>query len=171
MVAARNQGTWVTCPWRETHSKQSASHPASLQDTEIINTAILTGRTVAIPVKVIAIEVTGLVLDVSDLVECQSHSEDIIKVSFRAGRRAEPLSSSRSSLNEACLCPAVHQQLPLLFAILNSTPVSEQLSPTDVDVSIQTHIPSPRPKDYSIQTWWASWQNRTGQKETGSVDM
>lgn len=54
----------------------------SLQDTEIINTAILTGRTVAIPVKVIAIEVTGIVLDVSDLVECQSHSEDIIKVSF-----------------------------------------------------------------------------------------
>lgn len=61
---------------------QLAEHLPSLQDTEIINTAILTGRTVAIPVKVIAIEVTGVVLDVSDLVECQSHSEDIIKVSF-----------------------------------------------------------------------------------------
>ena len=54
----------------------------SPQDTEIINTAILTGRTVAIPVKVIAIEVTGLVLDVSALVECESDNEDIIKVSF-----------------------------------------------------------------------------------------
>lgn len=164
MVAARNQGTWVTCPWRETHSKQSAQHPASLQDTEIINTAILTGRTVAIPVKVIAIEVTGLVLDVSDLVECQSHSEDIIKVSFWAGRRAEPPNSSRSSLNEACLCPAVGQQLPLLSAILNSTLCQNNWVP-------QTCIPSPRPKDYSSQTQWASWQNRTGQKGAGSVDM
>lgn len=36
----------------------------------------------AIPVKVIAIEVTGLVLDVSALVECESDNEDIIKVGF-----------------------------------------------------------------------------------------
>nr|XP_008123055.1 PREDICTED: transmembrane protein 132E [Anolis carolinensis] len=50
-------------------------------DTEIINTAILTGRTVAIPVKVIAIEVTGVILDVSGSVRCKSSNEDIIKVS------------------------------------------------------------------------------------------
>lgn len=61
---------------------QLSRAPPSLQDTEIINTAILTGRTVAIPVKVIAIEVTGLVLDVSALVECESDNEDIIKVGF-----------------------------------------------------------------------------------------
>lgn len=62
--------------------QQSATLLSSPQDTEIINTAILTGRTVAIPVKVIAIEVTGLVLDVSALVECESDNEEIIKVSF-----------------------------------------------------------------------------------------
>nr|XP_060612866.1 transmembrane protein 132E [Anolis sagrei ordinatus] len=50
-------------------------------DTEIINTAILTGRTVAIPVKVIAIEVTGVILDISGSVRCKSGNEDIIKVS------------------------------------------------------------------------------------------
>uniref|UniRef100_A0A8C0ILY0 Transmembrane protein 132E n=1 Tax=Chelonoidis abingdonii TaxID=106734 RepID=A0A8C0ILY0_CHEAB len=50
-------------------------------DTEIINTAILTGRTVAIPVKVIAIEMTGVITDVSAMVECKSNNEDIIKVS------------------------------------------------------------------------------------------
>uniref|UniRef100_A0A8C8VLC4 Transmembrane protein 132E n=1 Tax=Pelusios castaneus TaxID=367368 RepID=A0A8C8VLC4_9SAUR len=50
-------------------------------DTEIINTAILTGRTVAIPVKVIAIEMTGVITDVSAMVECRSNNEDIIKVS------------------------------------------------------------------------------------------
>lgn len=63
-------------------AQQSPALLSSLQDTEIINTAILTGRTVAIPVKVIAIEVTGLVLDVSALVECESDNEDIIKVGF-----------------------------------------------------------------------------------------
>ncbi|XP_068512477.1 transmembrane protein 132E [Anas acuta] len=48
-------------------------------DTEIINTAILTGRTVAIPVKVIAIELSGIIVDVSAMVECKSNNEDIIK--------------------------------------------------------------------------------------------
>ncbi|XP_009956811.1 PREDICTED: transmembrane protein 132E-like, partial [Leptosomus discolor] len=48
-------------------------------DTEIINTAILTGRTVAIPVKVIAIELSGVIMDVSAMVECKSNNEDIIK--------------------------------------------------------------------------------------------
>lgn len=52
----------------------------SPQDTEIINTAILTGRTVAIPVKVIAIELSGVIVDVSAMVECKSNNEDIIKV-------------------------------------------------------------------------------------------
>lgn len=65
-----------------TPAQQSPTLLSSPQDTEIINTAILTGRTVAIPVKVIAIEVTGLVLDVSALVECESDNEDIIKVGF-----------------------------------------------------------------------------------------
>lgn len=66
-------------------AQQSSTLLSSPQDTEIINTAILTGRTVAIPVKVIAIEVTGLVLDVSAMVECESDNEDIIKVSFPEG--------------------------------------------------------------------------------------
>jgi hypothetical protein len=74
-------GPWLTCPRRE-DQHHSPLFLSSLQDTEIINTAILTGRTVAIPVKVIAIEVTGLVLDVSALVECESDNEDIIKVGF-----------------------------------------------------------------------------------------
>lgn len=69
-------GTASTQAW------QSPTFLPSQQDTEIINTAILTGRTVAIPVKVLAIEVTGIILDVSALVECESDNEDIIKVSF-----------------------------------------------------------------------------------------
>lgn len=52
----------------------------SLQDTEIINTAILTGRTVAIPVKMVSIEMNGAVTDVSASVQCKSSNEDIVKV-------------------------------------------------------------------------------------------
>jgi hypothetical protein len=55
-------------------------YPSTLQDTEIINTAILTGRTVAIPVKVVSIEMSGVVTDVSSFVECKSSNEDIVKV-------------------------------------------------------------------------------------------
>ncbi|XP_036622189.1 transmembrane protein 132E, partial [Trichosurus vulpecula] len=68
-------------------------------DTEIINTAILTGRTVAIPVKVIAIEVTGQVLDVSSLVECESNNEDIIKVSRSCDYVFVSGKESRGSMN------------------------------------------------------------------------
>ncbi|XP_074045052.1 transmembrane protein 132E [Macrotis lagotis] len=68
-------------------------------DTEIINTAILTGRTVAIPVKVIAIEVTGQVLDVSSLVECESNNEDIIKVSSSCDYVFVSGKESRGSMN------------------------------------------------------------------------
>lgn len=52
----------------------------SLQDTEIINTAILTGRTVAIPVKMVSIEMNGAVTDISAFVQCKSTNEDIVKV-------------------------------------------------------------------------------------------
>ncbi|NXG72604.1 T132E protein, partial [Baryphthengus martii] len=70
-------------------------------DTEIINTAILTGRTVAIPVKVIAIELSGVIMDVSAMVECKSNNEDIIKVSsscdyvFVSGKESQGSMSAR----------------------------------------------------------------------------
>ncbi|XP_072792268.1 transmembrane protein 132B isoform X2 [Taeniopygia guttata] len=50
-------------------------------DTEILNTAILTGRTVAVPVKVVAVQEDGAVVDVSDSTECRSADEDVVKVS------------------------------------------------------------------------------------------
>lgn len=52
----------------------------SPKDTEIINTAILTGRTVAIPVKMVSIEMNGAVTDISASVQCKSSNEDIVKV-------------------------------------------------------------------------------------------
>ncbi|XP_044131582.1 transmembrane protein 132B [Bufo gargarizans] len=52
-------------------------------DTELLNTAILTGRTMSIPVKVLAVQEDGSVIDVSEFTECKSADEDVIKVSDR----------------------------------------------------------------------------------------
>ncbi|XP_014127493.2 transmembrane protein 132D [Zonotrichia albicollis] len=52
-------------------------------EAEILNTAILTGKTVAVPVKVVSVEDDGTVTDLVDSVECRSSDEDVIKVSDR----------------------------------------------------------------------------------------
>ncbi|XP_522557.5 transmembrane protein 132C [Pan troglodytes] len=52
-------------------------------DTEILNTAILTGKTVAMPIKVVSVEENSAVMDISESVECKSTDEDVIKVSDR----------------------------------------------------------------------------------------
>ncbi|XP_077895495.1 transmembrane protein 132B isoform X1 [Ictidomys tridecemlineatus] len=50
-------------------------------DTEVLNTAILTGKPVSVPVKVVGVQEDGSVVDVSEAVECRSADEDIVKVS------------------------------------------------------------------------------------------
>ncbi|XP_036076818.1 transmembrane protein 132C, partial [Rousettus aegyptiacus] len=50
-------------------------------DTEILNTAVLTGKTVALPVKVVSVEETGAVADISEAVECKSLDENVLQVS------------------------------------------------------------------------------------------
>ncbi|XP_038619857.1 transmembrane protein 132D-like [Tachyglossus aculeatus] len=52
-------------------------------EAEILNTAILTGKTVAVPVKVVSVEEDGTVTDLVESVECRSSDEDVIKVSDR----------------------------------------------------------------------------------------
>ncbi|KAK1786640.1 hypothetical protein P4O66_003077 [Electrophorus voltai] len=54
-----------------------------LFDTEILNTAVLNGRTVAVPVKVVTVTTDGAITDVSDMVQCRSTDEDVVKVSDR----------------------------------------------------------------------------------------
>ncbi|ETE61395.1 Transmembrane protein, partial [Ophiophagus hannah] len=49
-------------------------------DTEILNTAILTGKPVSIPVKVVAVEEDGSIRDISSSTECKSADEDVLKV-------------------------------------------------------------------------------------------
>ncbi|XP_030000044.1 transmembrane protein 132C isoform X2 [Sphaeramia orbicularis] len=51
--------------------------------SEILNTAVLTGKTVAVPVKVVTIGIDASVTDVSEAVKCGSTDEDVVKVSDR----------------------------------------------------------------------------------------
>ncbi|KAL8180204.1 UNVERIFIED_CONTAM: hypothetical protein K2H54_012009 [Gekko kuhli] len=50
------------------------------KDTEVLNTAILTGKTVSVPVKVVAVEEDGSVSDVSESTDCRSADEDVLKI-------------------------------------------------------------------------------------------
>uniref|UniRef100_A0A8C9Q1W2 Transmembrane protein 132D n=1 Tax=Spermophilus dauricus TaxID=99837 RepID=A0A8C9Q1W2_SPEDA len=52
-------------------------------EAEILNTAILTGKTVAVPVKVVSVEEDGTVTGLLESVECRSSDEDVLKVSDR----------------------------------------------------------------------------------------
>ncbi|NXN84593.1 T132E protein, partial [Bombycilla garrulus] len=86
-------------------------------DTEIINTAILTGRTVAIPVKVIAIELSGAIVDVSAMVECKSNNEDIIKVSSSCDYVFVSGKESRGSMSARVTFTYEHLSAPLEMTV------------------------------------------------------
>ncbi|KAJ1094707.1 hypothetical protein NDU88_007758 [Pleurodeles waltl] len=49
-------------------------------DTEVLNTATLTGKVVSTPVKVVAVQEDGSVIDVSSSTQCRSADEDVLKV-------------------------------------------------------------------------------------------
>ncbi|CAG5920942.1 unnamed protein product [Menidia menidia] len=54
-----------------------------VMDTEILNTAVLTGKKVVMPVRTVAVEEDGSVTDVSDYTDCSSSDEDVLQVSDR----------------------------------------------------------------------------------------
>uniref|UniRef100_A0A3P9IP36 Uncharacterized protein n=1 Tax=Oryzias latipes TaxID=8090 RepID=A0A3P9IP36_ORYLA len=51
--------------------------------TDILNTAVLTGKMVSVPVKTLAVDVDGSVSDVTNYTSCKSTAEDVLKVSER----------------------------------------------------------------------------------------
>ncbi|XP_075446022.1 transmembrane protein 132E [Ascaphus truei] len=86
-------------------------------DTEIINTAILTGRTVAIPVKVLAIETSGIITDISSLTKCKSSNEDIIKVSSSCDYVFVSGKETRGSMNAQAIFSYEHLNAPLEMTV------------------------------------------------------
>uniref|UniRef100_A0A672HPW3 Uncharacterized protein n=1 Tax=Salarias fasciatus TaxID=181472 RepID=A0A672HPW3_SALFA len=53
------------------------------QTTDILNTAVLTGKTVSVQVKTLAVEANGSVTDVTNYTSCRSTQEDVLKLSER----------------------------------------------------------------------------------------
>ncbi|XP_061527346.1 LOW QUALITY PROTEIN: transmembrane protein 132D [Phycodurus eques] len=54
-----------------------------ITDPDVLNTAVLTGKKVAVPVRTVAVEEDGRLTDVSEYTECSSTDEDALKVSDR----------------------------------------------------------------------------------------
>ncbi|XP_016303634.1 transmembrane protein 132D-like [Sinocyclocheilus anshuiensis] len=54
-----------------------------VMDTELLNTAVLTGKRVMVGVRTIGVEQDGSVTDVSEFADCSSTDEDVLKVSDR----------------------------------------------------------------------------------------
>ncbi|XP_071322906.1 transmembrane protein 132D [Trachinotus anak] len=52
-----------------------------VMNTDILNTAVLTGKVVSVPVKTLAVEANGSVTDVTNYTSCRSTEEDVLKVS------------------------------------------------------------------------------------------
>uniref|UniRef100_A0A8C1RE62 Transmembrane protein 132E n=1 Tax=Cyprinus carpio TaxID=7962 RepID=A0A8C1RE62_CYPCA len=98
-------------------------------DTEIINTAVLTGRTVAIPVKVVSIELNGAVTDVSSFVQCKSFSEDIVKVSMSCDYVFVNGKETRGSMNARVIFSYEHLSAPLELTVwVPKLPLKVELS-------------------------------------------
>uniref|UniRef100_A0A3B3U0K0 Transmembrane protein 132C n=1 Tax=Poecilia latipinna TaxID=48699 RepID=A0A3B3U0K0_9TELE len=116
----------------------------SLQDTEILNTAVLNGRTVAVPVKVVTIGTDGAVSDVTESVECKSTDEQVIKVSERCdyvyvngketrGKKRVTLNFTYSFLSAQLEMSVWIPRLPLLIDV--SDPELSQIKGWRVPVS------------------------------------
>uniref|UniRef100_A0A674BUQ8 Transmembrane protein 132C n=1 Tax=Salmo trutta TaxID=8032 RepID=A0A674BUQ8_SALTR len=99
-------------------------------NTEILNTAVLTGRTVAVPVKVVTVGTDGTVTDVTESVECRSTDEEVVKVSDRCdyvfvngketrGRMRMVLNFTYSYLSAQLEMSVWMPRLPLLIDIAN----------------------------------------------------
>ncbi|XP_054902562.1 transmembrane protein 132E isoform X2 [Poeciliopsis prolifica] len=86
-------------------------------DTEIINTAILTGRTVAIPVKMVSIEMNGVVTDISAFVKCKSSNDDILKVSMNCDYVFVNGKETRGSMNARVIFTYEHLSAPLELTV------------------------------------------------------
>ncbi|XP_072518216.1 transmembrane protein 132D [Salminus brasiliensis] len=54
-----------------------------IMSTELLNTAVLTGKRVSVPVRVLGVEADGSVTDITNSTRCRSADEDTLKVSER----------------------------------------------------------------------------------------
>lgn len=101
------------------------------QEAEILNTAILTGKTVAVPVKVISVEEDGTVQGLSDSVECRSADEDVVKASGQLLSAAETHSYRVRVVIAGWICraPPILSFLPLKSGVSPSPKPKRKKTP------------------------------------------
>ncbi|XP_038656882.1 transmembrane protein 132C-like isoform X2 [Scyliorhinus canicula] len=100
-------------------------------EQEILNTAVLTGRLVTVPIKAVTVDGSGLVTDVTEFVECASEDSGIVKVSegcdyvYVDGKETGGRQSIRVDLSYERLSATLHlaawaPQLPLRVELSDS---------------------------------------------------
>lgn len=112
------------------------------QEAEILNTAILTGKTVAVPVRVVSVEDDGTVADLVESVECRSSDEDVIKVG-----------SACSSPRGAQCCSPVEQVLYFPTCSPAGTPgfgIAVQLASAEQQPKHKITISHPAPQIWGL---------------------
>lgn len=65
----------------------------------MVNTAILTGRRVAVPIKLVTVETDGQVREVDDSVTCSSTDVDVVKVRPEITHKKQPRSFTGHSFH------------------------------------------------------------------------
>ncbi|XP_066055857.1 transmembrane protein 132D [Chamaea fasciata] len=103
-------------------------------EAEILNTAVLTGKTVAVPVKVVAVEDDGTVTDLVESVECRSSDEDVIKVSDRCDYVFVNGKEMRGKVNVIVNFTYQHLSAPLEMTVwIPRLPLQIEVSDTELN--------------------------------------
>ncbi|XP_055511639.1 transmembrane protein 132C-like [Leucoraja erinacea] len=101
--------------------------------TEILNTAILTGKTVAVPVKVIVVEEDSTVTDVSEFVACKSSDPNVLKVSDRCDYILVNGKEMRGKVNAVVNFTYEHLSAPLEVTVwVPRLPLQIEVSDTEL---------------------------------------
>ncbi|XP_055730194.1 transmembrane protein 132D-like [Salvelinus fontinalis] len=101
-----------------------------VMDSDVLNTAVLTGKKVSAPVRTLAVEADGTVTDVTNYTNCRSTDENVLKVSDRCdyvfvngketrGRMRMVLNFTYSYLSAQLEMSVWMPHLPLLIDIAN----------------------------------------------------
>ncbi|XP_048467736.1 transmembrane protein 132D isoform X1 [Rhincodon typus] len=102
-------------------------------NTEILNTAILTGKTVAVPVKVIVVEEDSTVTDVSEFVACKSADQNVLKVSDRCDYVLVNGKEMRGKVNTIVNFTYEHLSAPLEITVwVPRLPLQIEVSDTEL---------------------------------------
>ncbi|KAF4798821.1 Transmembrane protein [Turdus rufiventris] len=126
-------------------------------EAEILNTAILTGKTVAVPVRVVSVEDDGTVTDLVESVECSSSDEDVIKVSDRCDYVFVNGKEMKGKVNVIVNFTYQHLSAPLEMTVwIPRLPLQIEVSDTELNQIKGWRVPIISNKRFHLQLVTAS---------------